>query len=72
MKLERAQTGLLAALAATASISIFASETLLALSLLVLAARLLLARVRLEATVVDTPLAAFAVWTLLALSLIHI
>ncbi len=38
MKLERAQTGLLAALAATASISIFASETLLALSLLVLAA----------------------------------
>ncbi len=68
MKLERAQTGLLAALAATASISIFASETLLALSLLVLAARLVHKRARLEATSVDTPLVAFAVWTLLAAS----
>ncbi len=68
MKLERAQTGLLAALAATASISIFASETLLALSLLVLAARLLLKRVRIGATSVDTPLVAFAVWTMLAAS----
>jgi len=68
LKLERAQTGLLAALAATASISIFASETLLALSLLVLAARLVRRQVRLESTIGDTPLAAFAVWTLLAAS----
>ncbi len=68
MQLERAQLGLLAALAATASISIFASETLLALSLLVLAARLLRKRTRLVSSVVDTPLVAFAVWTLLAAS----
>ncbi|MDM7915208.1 MAG: hypothetical protein QUU85_08075, partial [Candidatus Eisenbacteria bacterium] len=68
MKLERAQTGLLAALAASASVSIFAAETALALSLLLLAARLVLKRVRLVPTSVDTPLAAFAVWTLLAAS----
>jgi O-antigen ligase len=68
LKLERAQTGLLAGLAATASISIFASETLLALSLLLLAVRLVRERVRLGATSSDTPLAAFAVWTLLSAS----
>jgi O-antigen ligase len=68
LNLERAQLGLLAALAATIPISIFASETLLALSLAVLAARLAAGRVRLLRTPIDTPLLALVVWTLLAAS----
>lgn len=68
MNLERAQLGLLAALAATVPVSIFASETLLALSLAVLAARLAAGRARLLRTPVDTPLLALVVWTLLAAS----
>ncbi|HSD27656.1 MAG TPA: O-antigen ligase family protein [Vicinamibacteria bacterium] len=68
MNLERTQLGLLAALAATLPVSIFASETLLALSLAVLAARLAAGRLRLLRTPVDTPLLALVVWTLLAAS----
>jgi O-antigen ligase len=68
LNLERAQLGLLAALAATLPVSIFASETLLALSLAVLAARLAAGRARLLRTPVDTPLLALVVWTLLAAS----
>jgi len=68
LNLERAQLGLLAALAATIPVSIFASETLLALSLAVLAARLARGRARLARTPVDTPLLALVVWTLLAAS----
>jgi len=68
LDLERAQLGLLAALAATIPVSIFASETLLALSLAVLAARLVRGRARLVRTPVDTPLLALVVWTLLAAS----
>jgi len=68
LTLERAQLGLLAALAATIPVSIFASETLLALSLAVLAARLAAGRARLLRTPIDTPLLALAVWTLLAAS----
>ena len=66
--LERAQLGLLAALAATIPVSIFASEVALALSLAVLAARLAGHGTRLARTPLDTPLLAFAVWTLLAAS----
>jgi O-antigen ligase len=68
LNLERAQLGLLAALAATIPVSIFASEALLALSLAVLAARVARGRARLARTPVDTPLLALAVWTLLAAS----
>jgi O-antigen ligase len=68
LNLERAQLGLLAALAATIPVSIFASETLLVLSLAVLAARLAAGRARLLRTPIDTPLLALAVWTLLAAS----
>lgn len=68
MNLERAQLGLLAALAATIPLSIFASEGLLALALPVLAVRLLRRETRLVRTRLDTPLLAFAVWTLLAAS----
>ena len=68
MNLERAQLGLLAALAATIPVSIFASEILLVLSAGVLAARLLARRARLFPTTLDTPLLALVVWTLLAAS----
>ncbi len=68
MNLERTQLGLLAALAATIPVSIFASETLLALSLAVLAVRLARGEARLVRTPVDTPLLALVVWTLLAAS----
>ena len=68
MNLERAQLGLLAALAATIPVSIFASQLLLALSVVVLAARLAGGRARLLRTPLDTPLLALVVWTLLAAS----
>ena len=68
MNLERAQLGLLAALAATIPVSIFASEAILALSLVVLAARLVAGRAHLLRTSLDTPLVALVVWTLLAAS----
>jgi len=68
LTLERAQLGLLAALAATIPVSIFASQTLLALSVVVLAARLAARRARLAGTSLDTPLLALVVWTLLAAS----
>ena len=66
MTLERAQLGLLAALAATIPVSIFASQALLSLSLAVLAARVAARRTRLVRTPLDTPLLALVVWTLLA------
>ena len=68
MTLERAQLGLLAAVAATIPVSIFASETLLALSVVVLVWRLATRRARLARTPLDTPLLALAVWTLLSAS----
>lgn len=68
MNLERAQLGLLAALAATIPVSIFASEAILALSLAVLAARLATGRAHALRTPLDTPLVALVVWTLLAAS----
>ena len=68
MTLERARLGLLAALAATISVSIFAAEALLALALLVLAVRLVKRQARLARTPLDAPLLALAVWTLLAAS----
>ena len=61
MTLERAQLGLLAALAATIPVSIFASEALLALSVVVLVVRLATRRARLVRTPLDTPLLALNV-----------
>ena len=66
MGLRRAQTALLAAVAATTPMSVFASELLLALSIVVLILRVARRELRLRRTPVDTPLAAFAVWTLLS------
>jgi len=68
VRLERAQLGLLAALAAAIPVSIFVTQTLLVLALLVLAARLAAGRARLERTALDAPLLCFAVWTLLSAS----
>ncbi len=69
MRLERAQLGLLAALAATIPVSIFASEAVfLSLSVLVLAARLATRGAAFPATPLDTPLVSLVVWTLLAAS----
>ncbi len=68
MRLERAQLALLAALAATAPVSIFASEILLALSIAIFGARLVSRGTRLAATRLDTPLLAFAAWSLLSAS----
>ncbi len=68
MKLERAQLGLLAALAATIPLSIFASEALLALGVAVLVARVATGGARLLRTPLDAPLLALVVWTLLSAS----
>jgi len=61
LNLERAQLGLLAAVAATIPVSIFASETLLALSVVVLVRPLATRRARLARTPPDTPLLVHAV-----------
>jgi O-antigen ligase len=55
-----------AAAAAAIFVSIFASEGLLALGLVVLGARLSLGRARIVRTPLDAPLLAFCVWTLLS------
>jgi O-antigen ligase len=68
VRLERAQLGLAAALAAVIPVSIFAAEAALALSVGVLLARIARRQARLARTAVDAPLAAFAVWTLLSAS----
>ena len=58
----------MAALAATVFVSIFASQALLLLGLLVLGARLALGRARAIRTPVDGPILALCVWTLLSAS----
>jgi O-antigen ligase len=68
MRLERAQLGLLAALAATVSVSVFAAETAFVLGLLVFGVRLVTRETRIEPTPLDAPLLAYAVWTLLSAS----
>ena len=68
MTLERAQLGLLAAIAATCFVSIFAAQVLLALATLVFAARLVKRRAQIPALAVGAPLLAFSVWTLLSAS----
>jgi len=66
--LERLELGLLAAIAATCLVSIFAAQVLLALAIGVHALRLARGRARLEGLAVDAPLLAFATWTLLSAS----
>jgi O-antigen ligase len=66
--LERAGLGLLAALAATIPVSIFASQVLLIVAFLVLVARVVRRETSLPRTPIDGPLLALVVWTLLAAS----
>jgi O-antigen ligase len=68
LNLERARVGLLAAVAATIPVSIFASELLLALATVVLVVRLVKGRASFPRTPLDGPLLTLAVWTLLAAS----
>ena len=66
MSLERAQRGLVAAVAATCLVSIFAAEILLALGVAVFLARLWRRSARLERLPLDGPFLAFAVWSILS------
>jgi O-antigen ligase len=67
--LERVQLGLLAAIAATCLVSIFAAEAVfLTPAILVLVWRLLTRRTSPVTTPLDGPILAFAVWTLLSAS----
>jgi O-antigen ligase len=66
--LERAQRGLVAALAATCVVSIFAAQLFLVLALVVFAIRLFRGDAVLRRTPLDGPILAFCVWTLLSAS----
>jgi O-antigen ligase len=68
LSLERARVGLLAALAATIPVSIFASQALLAAACVLLVLRLVRGSAALTRTPLDGPLLALVVWTLLAAS----
>ncbi|PYQ20623.1 MAG: hypothetical protein DMF81_18030 [Acidobacteria bacterium] len=66
MNLERVQRGLVAAVAATCLVSIFAAEIFLGLAVAAYLARLARGAVRLERLPLDGPLLAFAVWSILS------
>jgi O-antigen ligase len=66
--LERTQTGLIAALAATCLLSIFAAQTLLWVAMAVFVLRLVRREVSMPRLAVDGPILAFMVWTLLSAS----
>jgi O-antigen ligase len=68
LSLERAQLALLAAIAATCLVSIFAAQVLLTAAVAVFLARLLLGRMPLPRLALDGPILAFSVWTLLSAS----
>jgi len=69
--LERVQLGLIAAIAATCIVSIFAAQVLLTLAALVFLARLVSGRTRIQRLALDGPILAFSVWTLLSASFSH-
>jgi O-antigen ligase len=64
--LERTQLGLMAALAATCLLSIFAAQSLLWVAMAVFVARLVRRDVSMPRLAVDGPILAFMVWTLLS------
>jgi len=66
VRLERAQLALVAAVAATCSVSIFAAQLLTALAAAVFALRLARREVSLPRLPLDGPTLAFCVWTLLS------
>src|SRR5262249_61491918 len=66
-RLDRLQLGLMAAIAATIPVSIFAAQSVgLSLAVLVFLARLWTGRARVERSPLDGPILAFSVWTLLS------
>jgi O-antigen ligase len=67
-RLERAQLGLTAAVAATCLVSIFAAQIALTAAVAVYLARLLKGQARLQSLALDAPILAFSVWTLLSAS----
>jgi O-antigen ligase len=71
VQLERVQLGLIAAIAATCIVSIFAAQVLLALAALVFLARVATGRARIQRLALDGPILAFSVWTLLSASFSH-
>ena len=66
--LDRAQDALVAALAATSMLSVFAAQVCFGLAVLVWIPRLLMRRARLRRMSLDGPILAFIVWTLLSAS----
>jgi O-antigen ligase len=68
MELRRVQLGLVAAIAATCPVSIFAAQVLLTVAVVVYLARLVTGQCRLERLPLDGPILAFSVWTLLSAS----
>jgi O-antigen ligase len=68
VSLDRVQASLLAAVAATCLVSIFAAQLLLALAIVIYLARLVRRQARLPRLALDAPILAFCVWTLLAAS----
>ena len=68
MNLERAQLATVAALAAASFVSIFATQLLLDVGILLLLARILGGRARFPRTPLDGPILAFCLWTLLSAS----
>jgi O-antigen ligase len=66
LNLERVQRGLVAAVAATCLVSIFAAEIFLALAASIYLARLVRGSARLEHLPLDGPLLAFTVWSILS------
>ncbi len=68
LKLERAQLALLAAIAASSSVSIFAAQVLLAIALALFGVRLARGQTRFQRLPIDAPVLTFCVWTLLSAS----
>jgi O-antigen ligase len=68
VSLERLQAGLVAGIAATCLVSIFAAQLLLVLAAGVYLLRLVTGAARFERTPLDAPILAFSIWTLLAAS----
>jgi O-antigen ligase len=68
VSLERTQAGLLAAIAATCLVSIFAAQLLLALAVAVYVFRLTTGAARFQRLPLDAPILAFCIWTLLSAS----
>ena len=68
MSLERLQAGLMAGVAATCLVSIFAAQLLLGIVVAVYALRLATGQAKFERLPLDAPILAFSVWTLLSAS----